>query len=184
LQKAAADGVKSTLLGIFVNFGLAIVKVSAGLLGHSFALVADGLQSSADVLSGLVVYFGLKIAVKQRCYIVPVFLACDARDVENRSSREDRRDLSVPHELLLHSQSSPGCIQPRAIRVAKGVPSDMPKTPGRIPPFIMQSYCLPSRLDTTSQLQQNTLDRPRSSSLPDEARQRRVSPETNAASTG
>jgi hypothetical protein len=64
LQKAAADGAKSTLLGIFLNFGLAIVKVSAGLLGHSFALVADGLESSADVLSGLVVYFGLKIAVK------------------------------------------------------------------------------------------------------------------------
>lgn len=64
MQNAAADGAKSTLLGIFVNLGLAIVKVSAGLFGHSFALVADGLESSADVLSGLVVYFGLKIAVK------------------------------------------------------------------------------------------------------------------------
>ncbi len=35
-----------------------------GLQGHSFALVADGLESTADVLSGLVVYFGLKISVK------------------------------------------------------------------------------------------------------------------------
>jgi cation diffusion facilitator family transporter len=33
-------------------------------MGHSFALVADGLESGADVLSGLVVLFGLKLAVK------------------------------------------------------------------------------------------------------------------------
>jgi len=64
LQTAADRGVESTLLGIFVNPGLALIKCSAGLLGDSFALVADGLESITDVLSGLVVYFGLKIAVK------------------------------------------------------------------------------------------------------------------------
>ena len=47
-----------------MNVGLALVKCSAGLLGNSFALVADGLESVTDVFSGLVVYFGLKIAVK------------------------------------------------------------------------------------------------------------------------
>jgi cation diffusion facilitator family transporter len=63
--KSAADrGTKSTVLGILVNVGLALVKCSAGLLGNSFALVADGLESVTDVFSGLVVYFGLKIAVK------------------------------------------------------------------------------------------------------------------------
>ena len=65
LSKSAADrGTKSTVLGIFVNIGLSLIKCSAGLLGNSFALVADGLESVADVFSGLVVYFGLKIAVK------------------------------------------------------------------------------------------------------------------------
>jgi cation diffusion facilitator family transporter len=64
-SKSAADqGMKSTLLGIFVNLGLVLTKCSAGLLGNSFALVADGLESTTDVLSGLAVYFGLKIAVK------------------------------------------------------------------------------------------------------------------------
>ena len=64
-SKSAADrGTKSTVLGIFVNLGLALTKCSAGLLGNSFALVADGLESVTDVFSGLVVYFGLKIAVK------------------------------------------------------------------------------------------------------------------------
>lgn len=55
---------RSTLLGIVINFVLALTKCSAGLLGHSFALVADGLESSADVLSGLAVYFGLRLATK------------------------------------------------------------------------------------------------------------------------
>jgi cation diffusion facilitator family transporter len=63
--KIAADqGTKSAVLGIFVNVGLAVIKWTAGLLGNSFALVADGLESVTDVFSGLVVYFGLKIAVK------------------------------------------------------------------------------------------------------------------------
>lgn len=64
-MKSAADrGMKAAILGILVNCGLAFAKCSAGLLGSSFALVADGLESVTDVFSGLVVYFGLKIAAK------------------------------------------------------------------------------------------------------------------------
>jgi len=40
LSSAAERGIKSTLLGIFVNLGLALIKCLAGLLGDSFALVA------------------------------------------------------------------------------------------------------------------------------------------------
>ncbi len=64
LKSAANRGMKSTVLGILLNLGLALTKFSAGLFGNSFALVADGLESITDVLSGLVVYFGLKVAVK------------------------------------------------------------------------------------------------------------------------
>jgi len=64
LKSVAGRGMKSALLGIGVNFVLALAKCSAGLLGRSFALVADGVESLADVFSGLVVYFGLKIATK------------------------------------------------------------------------------------------------------------------------
>ncbi len=63
-KRAADRGAESTVLGIAVNLGLAAIKCGAGLLGNSFALVADGLESVTDVISGLVVYFGLKIAVK------------------------------------------------------------------------------------------------------------------------
>jgi cation diffusion facilitator family transporter len=64
LGSAEERGTKSTLLGISVNLGLAFAKCSAGLLGNSFALVADGLESLTDVMSGLAVYFSLKIAVR------------------------------------------------------------------------------------------------------------------------
>lgn len=60
----AARGRKSALLGILINLGLAVAKSSAGYFGNSFALIADGVESLTDVLTGLVVYFGLKIAVK------------------------------------------------------------------------------------------------------------------------
>lgn len=63
-QGSAERGKKSTVLGMFINLVLGLAKCSAGLFGNSFALVADGLESITDVLSGLVVYFGLKIAAK------------------------------------------------------------------------------------------------------------------------
>lgn len=64
LLGAVDRGTKSSLIGILVNFALALTKCTAGLVGHSFALVADGLESGADVLSGLVVLLGLKLAIK------------------------------------------------------------------------------------------------------------------------
>lgn len=35
-----------------------------GMFGHSFALVADGIESLSDVFSSFIVYFGLRVAVK------------------------------------------------------------------------------------------------------------------------
>jgi cation diffusion facilitator family transporter len=49
-----------------LNSLLAAGKITGGILGHSFALVADGIESSADILSSLVVYLGLQYAVKPR----------------------------------------------------------------------------------------------------------------------
>jgi cation diffusion facilitator family transporter len=64
IKRFADRGMRSSLTGIFANMALAVTKCTAGLWGHSFALVADGLESAADVVSALVVYFGLKISVK------------------------------------------------------------------------------------------------------------------------
>src|SRR5688572_29545889 len=51
-------------VGIAVNCVLAAAKILAGWLGHSYALIADGIESLADVFSSMVVWSGLRLAVK------------------------------------------------------------------------------------------------------------------------
>ncbi|MBT4765131.1 MAG: cation transporter, partial [Methylococcales bacterium] len=41
---------RATLVAALVNIFLAVVKVSAGVLGQSSALIADGIHSLADLL--------------------------------------------------------------------------------------------------------------------------------------
>ena len=53
---------RSTLIGIGVNIFLAVGKLLAGVFGHSYALVADAIESGMDVLSSILVYFGLKVS--------------------------------------------------------------------------------------------------------------------------
>lgn len=64
LEKAVQEGMRSSLVGIGSNLALAAFKCVAGFLGHSFALVADGVESFSDVVSLTVVFFGLKFAIK------------------------------------------------------------------------------------------------------------------------
>lgn len=57
-------GLRSSLVSIASNFVLATSKYLAGFIGHSFALVADGIESLSDVFSSAAVYFGLRFAIK------------------------------------------------------------------------------------------------------------------------
>lgn len=52
------------LVGVGVNAVLAMVKVGAGIFGNSYALVADGIESTADIATSLVVWGGLRIAAR------------------------------------------------------------------------------------------------------------------------
>lgn len=49
-------------LGLVSNVVLAMAKLVAGLVGNSYALVADAIESSTDMLGSLVVWSGLRIA--------------------------------------------------------------------------------------------------------------------------
>lgn len=49
-------------LGLFVNLGLGTAKLIGGILGHSFALLADAVNSIGDVISTVVVLFALRVA--------------------------------------------------------------------------------------------------------------------------
>jgi cation diffusion facilitator family transporter len=55
---------RSTLVGIGVNLLLVVVKASAGIVGHTYALIADAIESGMDVVSSILVLFGLKMAAK------------------------------------------------------------------------------------------------------------------------
>lgn len=51
-------------VGILANCLLAGVKIVTGLIGHSYALIADGIESVNDVLSSVVALIGIKVAQK------------------------------------------------------------------------------------------------------------------------
>src|SRR5580700_3080767 len=63
-EQMVKGGLRSSLLGIVINLTLALVKCLTGLIGHSFALLADGVESFLDVISSSVVYYGLRLAIK------------------------------------------------------------------------------------------------------------------------
>lgn len=56
--------IKTTWFSIVGNSVLAIVKGLAGIFGHSYALIADAIESTTDVFSSLLILFGLKISNK------------------------------------------------------------------------------------------------------------------------
>lgn len=53
---------RATFLGLAVNLVLATTKLLAGIFGHAHALVADAVESFADVFSSIIVWRGLVIA--------------------------------------------------------------------------------------------------------------------------
>lgn len=64
LENARRVGVRSAVLGMAVNALLAGVKGTAGVLGNSYALIADAIESAADVVTSLVVLLGVRMAGK------------------------------------------------------------------------------------------------------------------------
>ena len=49
---------------IVVNTLLAAAKILAGVVGNSYALVADGIESTLDVFSSFIVWVGLRVSVR------------------------------------------------------------------------------------------------------------------------
>lgn len=55
---------KTTLLGIIVSLILASIKIFSGVIGNSYALIADGIESLTDIFTSSVVFTGLYFASK------------------------------------------------------------------------------------------------------------------------
>lgn len=55
-------GSRLALFGAVVNTLMAVGKIVCGVVGHSYALIADGVESTLDVFSSLLVWVGLRFA--------------------------------------------------------------------------------------------------------------------------
>ena len=64
-RERAERGQSSTLLGIGANVALVLGKGTAGIVGHSYALIAEAIESGTDILSSLIVWLGLRTAARE-----------------------------------------------------------------------------------------------------------------------
>lgn len=62
LENAFHEGRRLILLGVILNIILAVTKFVGGIFGNSSALMADGLESTLDVLSSGMMWAALKYA--------------------------------------------------------------------------------------------------------------------------
>ena len=62
MSEGARRGMRSAQLGMFANALLAAVKLVAGIVGNTYALIADAVESTADIFASIVVWGGLRVA--------------------------------------------------------------------------------------------------------------------------
>ena len=61
-SKRAQRSIRVAQAGLLINAMLVIVKIGTGILGRSYALIADGVESSLDIFSSLIVWRGVHVA--------------------------------------------------------------------------------------------------------------------------
>ncbi len=64
-DRAASVAYKVSVVSIIANVALSLVKLAAGIIASSGAMISDALHSASDVLSTLVVIFGIKLSRKE-----------------------------------------------------------------------------------------------------------------------
>ena len=102
--------VKATYFSIIGNTSLAIIKGITGYFGNSYALIADAIESTADIFASFLVLFGLKYASRPAddnhpyghgraepliTFLVVGFLITSATII----AHESLINISTPHSL-------------------------------------------------------------------------------------
>ena len=102
--------IRTVLFSIFSNACLAGIKFLAGYFGNSYALIADGIESTVDIFSSLLVLLGLKYAARPAdenhpyghgkaeplvTFLVVVFLVVSAVVIGWQAIQK----IQTPHEL-------------------------------------------------------------------------------------
>jgi cation diffusion facilitator family transporter len=108
--------INTAYFSMFGNLVLALVKGIVGFFGNSFALIADAIESTADVFSSFLVLFGLKYAKRPPdanhpyghgkvepliTFVVVGFLCVSATFIAVESVHLIRTPHKVPHGYTL-----------------------------------------------------------------------------------
>ena len=64
MSQSKDPAIRTILLSILGSVGLAIIKAFAGIIGNSYALIADAIESATDVFASFLVFLGLRYAAK------------------------------------------------------------------------------------------------------------------------
>jgi cation diffusion facilitator family transporter len=57
-------GARVALLGFVINLLVASAKISTGILGNAYVLIADGVESTLDIAGSVIIWGGLKVAAR------------------------------------------------------------------------------------------------------------------------
>lgn len=106
----AQSAIRTTYFSILTNFLLALIKWFAGFFGNSYALIADAIESTADIFSSFLVLLGLKYSTRPAddthpyghgriepliTFIVVIFLIISAFVI----AKESIHNIRTPHDL-------------------------------------------------------------------------------------
>jgi len=109
--------IRTIYVSIFSNTVLALVKGIAGVLGNSYALIADAIESTTDIFSSILVLFGLKYSTKPAdenhpyghgkaepliTFAVVGFLLISATIIFIESIHNIQKPHSTPHPFTLY----------------------------------------------------------------------------------
>lgn len=102
--------IKTTVFSIIGNVILALIKGLSGIFGNSYALLADAIESTADIFASFLVLFGIKYANRPAdknhpyghgraepliTFLVVAFLITSATIIAYKSIK----NINTPHEL-------------------------------------------------------------------------------------
>src|SRR6476646_6509368 len=63
-RKILQTGARVALLGLVINIAFATIKIVAGVVGHAYVLIADGIESALDIGGSIVIWGGLTLAAR------------------------------------------------------------------------------------------------------------------------
>ncbi len=65
MQNATRTALRVSYITMAINLGLSLVKLAAGMLAHSGAMISDAVHSASDVFSTVIVIIGMRAAGKE-----------------------------------------------------------------------------------------------------------------------